>query len=329
MTFRLPSMSLIPFALLAACASHGTPPPQIALDPPTAEATIAPEPAKPVQVVEIPEPMPLPGQLKPLTSPDAPVAPSDPRKRVIAAGAAARVQPATDGFINAVQVWPFSPGALYQLYASPGKVTDIALEPGEQLNSVSAGDTVRWVIGDTASGAGASKQVHVLVKPTRADLKTNLLIYTDRRLYQLEMTASPSAWMASLAWSYPQGELVALQRQNAEAEASTPLADGVQVDRLKFRYAITGDHPAWRPVNAFDDGAKVYIQFPAGIAQTEMPPLFVIGPKGDAQLVNYRVRAPYYVIDGLFAAAELRLGEKPQAVVRIQRTDGVRRGLFR
>lgn len=312
---------------LAACASHAAP--QVSPDPAQAPARVSPEPPRPVQVVAIPQPLPLPGQMKPLAlaSPPAPVAPS---QRVLEAGAAARVQPARDGFINAVQVWPFSPGALYQLYASPGRVTDIALQPGEKLTSVSAGDTVRWVIGDTTSGAGAASQVHVLVKPLRPDLKTNLLIYTDRRLYQLEMTAGPSAWMASLAWSYPQDELMALRTQNAAAEAGAPVADGVRLERLQFRYAISGDSPAWRPVNAFDDGEKVYIQFPAGIAQTELPPLFVVGDKGDAQLVNYRVRAPYYVVDGLFGAAELRLGGKRQAVVRIERTDGRKaRGLFR
>ncbi len=312
---------------LAACAGHAAP--RIALDPAQAPARVSPEPPAPVQVVAIPQPLPLPGQLKPLAvaTPPAAVAPS---QRVLEAGAAARVQPARDGFINAVQVWPFSPGALYQLYASPGRVTDIALQPGEKLASVSAGDTVRWVIGDTTSGAGAASQVHVLVKPMRPDLKTNLLIYTDRRLYQLEMTAGPSAWTASLAWSYPQDELMALRAQNAAAETATPIADGVRLERLQFRYAISGDSPAWRPVNAFDDGEKVYIQFPAGISQTELPPLFVVGDKGEAQLVNYRVRAPYYVIDGLFGAAELRLGGKHQAVVRIERTDGRKaRGLFR
>jgi len=77
-------------------------------------------------------------------------------------------------------------------------------------------------------------------------------------------------------------------------------------------------------VRAFDDGAKVYIEFPARIDQGEAPPLFVVGPDGDSQLVNYRVRRNYYIVDRLFAAAELRLGSDPQQVVRISRTDGSR-----
>jgi len=99
----------------------------------------------------------------------------------------------------------------------------------------------------------------------------------------------------------------------------------LSLENLRFRYALSGDQPSWRPLRAFDDGSKVYIQFPAGIAQGELPPLFVIGPQGDGQLVNYRFRSPYYIVDRLFGAAELRLGGEEGEVVRIERTDGVRR----
>ena len=68
------------------------------------------------------------------------------------------------------------------------------------------------------------------------------------------------------------------------------------------------------------DGAKVYIRFPAGLTQSEAPPLFVICPDGKSALVNYRVRGTTYIVDRLFAAAELRLGTAPQRVVR---TDAV------
>ena len=65
------------------------------------------------------------------------------------------------------------------------------------------------------------------------------------------------------------------------------------------------------------------VEFPSGIRQGEMPPLFVIGPAGGSELVNYRVRANYYIVDRLFAAAELRLGDKDsERRVRIVRTDG-------
>ena len=109
----------------------------------------------------------------------------------------ARVQPTRAGYINAIPVYPFSDGALYQVYAAPGEITDVALESSEQLvgsGPVAAGDTVRWAIGDTESGTGASKQVHILIKPTRPDLVTNLIINTDRRTYHLELRSAEKTY---------------------------------------------------------------------------------------------------------------------------------------
>jgi type IV secretory pathway VirB9-like protein len=70
--------------------------------------------------------------------------------------AAARVQPRREDYFNAIQVYPWSEGALYQIYAAPGQITNIALEPGESLagaGPIAAGDTARWIIGDTESGS--------------------------------------------------------------------------------------------------------------------------------------------------------------------------------
>jgi len=235
----------------------------------------------------------------------------------------AAVEPSADGYVNAIQVYPYTE-ALYQLYTAPSQVSDIALRKGEEIVSVSAGDTVRWVIGDTESGGGDNVRAHVLVKPIKEDVKTNLVIITDRRAYHLELASTPETHMASVSWTYPQDELLGLRRNNSAAEtaADRVIDKGLDIDALRFRYAISGDTPPWRPVRVFDDTHKVYIQFPARLDQGEAPPLFVAGPDGDNQLVNYRVRGRYYIVDRLFAAAELRLGEDPQQVVRIIRTDG-------
>lgn len=323
----------ISLLFLAACATVPKPPPVISLDEPI-QAHLVPAPAKPITVVEIPKPLPLPGQLKPLpprSGEPAPMPaiaspPLSPERRVEQANANARVTPTREGYVNAIQVWPYSDGALYEVYTSPGRVTVIALQPGEDLVTVAAGDTVRWIVGDTASGSGPNRRVDVMVKPTRVGLKTNLVITTNRRIYLIELTSTESAWMASVSWEYPRDELITLQTQAQAANAAAPVASGIALDRLRFRYAITGDNPPWRPLRAFDDGKHVYIEFPPGIAQGELPPLFVIGPQGHGQLVNYRYDAPYYIVDRLFGAAELRLGGKKASVVRIERTDGVMAG---
>lgn len=320
----LPAILLAATALAGCATTHK--PPEISYDN-AAPAVQTVDPPAPVTVVELPRPLPLPGQMKPVERSRQRPEPADPAARVNQANAAARVQPVRDGFINSMQVYPFTQGALYQVYTAVGQITDIALQPGEQLvgsGPVAAGDTVRWIIGDTLSGSGATQQVHILVKPTRPELMTNLIINTNLRTYHMELRSTERTYMASVSWQYPQDQLIALRRQNTQAEATRPVATGVDLTNVNFRYAIEGDRAPWRPLRAFDDGRQVFIEFPRGIGQGEMPPLFVVGPEGNSsELVNYRVRSNYMIVDRLFAAAELRFGAgREQKRVRIVRTDG-------
>lgn len=241
-----------------------------------------------------------------------------PAGRVENANAAARVEPRREGYYNAIQIYPWSEGALYQVYAAPGQITNIALEPGEGLTGagpIAAGDTARWIIGDTESGSGAHRRVHVLVKPTRPDISTNLVITTDRRIYMIELRAREALYMPAVAWAYPAPP--AGQRQ------SVPAAPVIPVETARnYRYGLTGDRPPWRPISVFDDGRRVYVVFPRGIVQGEMPPIFVLGSDGEPQIVNSRIHQNILIVDRLFGAAELRLGSgERQQTVRIVRIE--------
>lgn len=243
----------------------------------------------------------------------------EPADRITTANDAARVQPRRAGYFNAVQIFSYSPGALYQIYAAPGQITDIALEPGELLigsGPLSAGDTVRWIVGDTESGSGDTRRVHIMVKPTRPAIETNLVVNTDRRTYLIELRSREKPYMPSVAWFYPE------EINRKKSLPPTPVIP--ETDRRRYRYSIEGDNPAWRPMAAFDDGRKVYIEFSPGIGQGEMPPIFVLGSDGQTELVNYRVYRNVLIVDRLFAAAELRLGGEKQQKVRIVRNDGRR-----
>lgn len=242
-----------------------------------------------------------------------PSRPDRPGQRVGAANALARIEPDRASWVNAIQQYAYDDGALYQVYTAPGQVTDIALQEGEALvgpGPVAAGDTTRWIIADTVSGSPAARKVHILLKPTRPDIATNLVINTDRRTYHLELRATSATYMAGVSWTYPADQLIALRAATEAAERSRPVAQGIEPASLNFGYGIDGQRPSWRPVRAFDDGRQTYIEFPIGIATGEMPPIFILGEDGSAELVNYRVQGRFMVVDRLFSAAELRLGGK-------------------
>lgn len=297
----------------------------VALGAPAVAQTLAPPSPLPLAAVQTPKSPVAPTRASRWAAkPQLPLHRSDRKSsraelHVRAANHLATMEPATGGYLDAQQVYPFSDGAIYRVLTAPGQVTDIALQPGEKLGAVAAGDTVRWVIGDTASGSGDTKRTHVLVKPFAAGLATNVIITTDRRTYHLALTSTPHTAMSALSWIYPQDQLIAYRAAADQAEAARPVASGLSIEQLHFDYVISGDQPAWRPLRAFDDGRQTFIEFPASLAVGEAPPLFLVDAKGTASLVNYRVQGRYYVVDRIFDAAELRLGLKHQQIVRITR----------
>lgn len=125
--------------------------------------------------------------------------------------------------------------------------------------------------------------------------------------------------MAALSWTYPADQLIAWRRASDQAAAAAPVSGDVAVDALHFAYAISGDQPAWRPLRAFDDGRQTFIEFPASLSVGDAPPFFIVGPTGQPELANYRIRGRFYVVDRIFDVAELRLGSGKQQIVRISR----------
>lgn len=290
-------------------------------------------------VVSLPSPTPTPTQRKVVTVPPPlnMTTPSSPwslphdadirRAGMIARQARARATQvaSTSTYINAVAVYDYVPGEVYQIYTSPDYVTTIALKPGEKLISKVAGDTTRWIIGDTITGDGANATVLVVLKPVRPNLRTNLMLSTNQRVYQIDLIAlSGNQYQNAISWNYPQD---AAREAEAKAAAMTAQAQqteltGVAIEDLNDNYTVKtvqGGPPDWMPKHIFDDGRKTYIEFPPNLGTTTAPPLFVMSHDDKADLVNYRVRGHFYIVDRLFDRAQLRVGENPQVIVELRR----------
>lgn len=306
------------------CAAHPVVAPNTAYV--RAQAVADPPTAPPV-VVRVPVSAPQPGQLKPAPqgaqASSAPATMLAPEQVVADANRRASQAPDPSGYFNSIVQYAFEPGCLYQVYAAPMRITDIVLEPGEKIvGQPASGDVVRWVLAVAKSSRAGLDQWHVYVKPTRPELVTNLAINTDRRSYMLELHSYGETYMASVQWHYPQDELARLQTQAAEsaaeAQSSAPI---VSLDALNFDYAIqvVSGRPTWTPVQVFDDGRRTFIRFPETMLAREAPALFILRDK-QTQLVNYRVRSNFYVVDRLIDSAELRVGQQDQEIVRVLRT---------
>jgi type IV secretion system protein TrbG len=104
--------------------------------------------------------------------------------------------------------------------------------------------------------------------------------------------------------------LGALARRGAAGRRRLVAGHGDWPD-LALAHGIAGQAVrARRLVRAFDGGQHVYIQMPPTVQASEVLALLVQSRGDESALVNYRVRLPHYVVDGLFAAAVLIVGDR-------------------
>jgi len=227
--------------------------------------------------------------------------------------------------------WPIFKTAEYTLYpynerpepvvdCEPLRTTDIQLQSGETITDVAMGDTERWMTTPAASGDPRNPIPHLAVKPQASGIETNLTIYTTKHIYHMLLRAHGSHAMQEVEFYYPRELLTAMK--DADSAAAKSKQEGVDppgdsdnvvkvanVDpaQLNFAYSVAGANVPWKPVRAFDDGSHVYIQMPPGMKSSEAPALLVNAGSG-TQMVNYRVKGNYYVVDRLVTDAILVSG---------------------
>ena len=225
-------------------------------------------------------------------------------------------------------IFPFG-GTMPSLVCAPLYACVVTLQPGETVRDRHLGDKVRWNLDFAVSGSGETAATHVIIKPTDAGLRTNMILTTDRRTYLMTLVSRLNDWMSEVSFVYEDDEderfdryqLKATSMRVAQTQAG-PMVEAAQQPALAldFDYMISGDTPKWRPVRVYSDGNKTYIQFNTVLASQEAPALVVLGVGNEGQLVNYRLTGDQYIVDAIFERAELILGVgKRQVRVKIAR----------
>ena len=304
--------------------------PQQVIDPNTVYLEAAKRPKSPLAVIkEVEVPVPSPQLRRLPVQQTKKINDASTQEVVTAAKDKATQKPDKDSFIEAVQMYDYLEGVVYEVFASPGHVTTIELQPGEKLIAKVAGNTAQWDVRDSRTGSGDFSRTLLLVKPHKPNVETNLVISTNRRVYQIDLKSLSGVYHSAVAWNYPMDLITQLvdQHHHETLEDDKVIERGVVIAAIDFGYTIksrTRKLPKWMPKRVFNDGRKTYIHFPKDLAVTEAPPLFILGDKPkdrEAQLVNYRVKANYYIVDQIIERAQLRLGKAPQQIVTITRNE--------
>ena len=217
---------------------------------------------------------------------------------------------------NGLITFPYGVNQI-SIVCAPLHVCDVALQPGEQVNSVNVGDNVRWSIEPALTGSGADEVQHVIIKPREVGLETSLVVATNRRAYYLRLRSHKTRYMPQVAFSYPEDAAVKFDllkaRQQREVKEKTIPQTMDYLPKLSFEYDVSGQ-AAWKPVRVYNDGARTVIEMPPTITQTEAPILLVVRKEGglfteaEEVLVNYSLQGHRYIVDTIFEKAVLVAG---------------------
>lgn len=216
-----------------------------------------------------------------------------------------------------------------RIICRPYRVSDIALEPGEEILGIHAGDTVRWLFAPSVSMQGNVKVSHIVIKPSMPNISTNLMVHTDRRAYQLNLISTEKeAYMPGIAFTYPALDLntsfgaysnrsVIRETSNNNATSNNKQPrNALEIHGMNMGYKIVARNLVdWKPQAVFDNGVKTFIRMPSKV--TETPALYIVVDKVDT-LVNYRVKDRYYIVDRVFDRAYLKVGNKKVVIKRDQ-----------
>jgi P-type conjugative transfer protein TrbG len=312
-----PGLAPLPAPSPAAAAGAAPPIP--------ATSATAPPPASPAAPAVVDTPAPPRADEAP--SPPRPAAPPDPETLARAyrtTGAAPTIERATESLFPFGHVRPV-------LRCAPLRACAVELEAGELVLATSLGDSERWLLQSAAAGPGA-RTPFLVVKPTACDLSTNLLVATDRRIYEIALDSPPCRnadaaeaptynphlpYLGVARFYYPddlvrrfgEREQAARDEARRQSAALTPLAAGARLARLNFAYSWDrGRRWPWVPAQVFDDGEHTYIALPPAARLGPLPLLFALGPHGELALVNHQLDGDTLVADRVLDHAVLLVG---------------------
>lgn len=221
-------------------------------------------------------------------------------------------------YTGGTMFYDFQDNFVYEIYCQPYRITDLALEPGEQvLENPFLSESQVWQIGAGVSRKQGQDVQHFYLKPDMSGLTTSMIVITDRRVYHLLLKSFRDYHMAMVEFEYPNTMPYTVKKDAMNAQNAAYANDMNKVDAkfLSFDYKMSYSlfkKPVWLPKRVYDDGRKTYIQLDETVLHTESPVLF----NKRNQRINYRVDKNLIIIDELTEKLTLRLGKEKVTITK-------------
>lgn len=207
--------------------------------------------------------------------------------------------------------YDFDPDFTYEIYCQPYRVTDLQLQPGEQVIEMPfLSESQVWEIGAGVSRVGGVDTQHFFIKPAYSGLETSFIIITDKRIYHLMLKSFKDVYMTQVKWEYPNTMPFKLTSElNNKVSKLSKETFSVDPTYLSFDYKMTYSvfkKPYWIPQRIYDDGKRTYIVMDETVLHMTSPVLF----NKRNERINYSVNKNLIVINELIEKVTLRVGNE-------------------
>ncbi len=198
----------------------------------------------------------------------------------------------------------FNPGEVYRLYAHVGYALELIFEEGE-TGAGQAG-------GDLEAITFAWHDNRLILKPKAPRVGTNLIIYTNRRAYRFDYSASlqrpdpeREPVMYAVQFAYPAAYATPKPTvSDTASKVAKAFGAGGSEREQNFDYWFCGS-AALKPTAASDDGVHTRLKFGS---RREVPAVFVRNEDGSESLLNFSMEAGDMVIHRVAPKFILRRG---------------------
>jgi len=198
---------------------------------------------------------------------------------------------------NRVREATYIDGQVYRIYTSLIRATTIEFPPGESLIDVVSGDTEALKFTSISGGRV------VAIKPIVKGINTNVMLYTNRRSYYLNVKESPKTTYFSVRFN------------GGYTIKETVMFDKKMVHPMEpWRYYGANIRNAITPTSVWDDGVYTYFEF----YQTSPIPAIFKTFTGKEMTVNSTVLEEKIVrVSGISNYWVLRSGDMETVVKRM------------
>lgn len=204
-----------------------------------------------------------------------------------------------------IRVMVYNPDDVFRFTGYYGYQASIELAKGEDIVSISLGDTTSWQIVPAGN--------RIFIKPIENDATTNMTLITNKRTYFFELYAEEAAdiqdpnMVFNVRFIYPDEEEEEHLKTYTSSSSGPDLA---HPEKYNFNYYVSGNEEI-APIKIFDDGEFTYLQFRDKNA--ELPAIFAVDEDLRESMVNYRL-APdnpaMVIIEQVFPKLSIRNGKK-------------------